>query len=167
MGTIIGNILSINTSLNFKSLPKRLNAVLIISDLNNPINGYFKDVSESNYQIQAATTKITNDSLIMPVNNSALISALTLAGCYSVFYTTDSTPKTVKLSDILQNYGTNFYFDEWNKRKLCIFPSSLSTTDHNAMLNYIKYIDWLFPTGVINFTQTIDFNKIFGKLEKN
>lgn len=166
MGTIIGNILSINNNLNFKSLPKRLNAILIISDLNNPINGYFRDISGNNYQIQAATTVTANDSLIMPANNSALISALTLAGCYSVFYTTDSTPKTVKLSDILQNYGTNFYFDEWNKRKLCIFQSSLNTTDHNSMLNYINYVDWLFPTGTINFTQTIDFSKIFGKHQK-
>lgn len=162
----IGNAIAIGAG-KLKDLPKRLGAILFIQDLTSPINGYFRDISGNNYQIQASTTVTTNDSLIMPANNSALISALTLAGCYSVFYTTDSTPKTVKLSDILQNYETNFYFDEWNKRKLCVFSSSLNTIDHNAMLNYINYVDWLFPTGTINFSQTIDFNKIFGKIEKN
>ncbi len=72
-----------------------------IPDLTQVSGGYFIG---SGVQIQAAQTINPNDSLIMPASNTSIINALTLAGCYSQFYTTDSNPKTVLLSDI---YLTN------------------------------------------------------------
>lgn len=166
MGTL--NVVGVYVSnTNTKSIPQQLGAILYIPDLNTPVNGYWQDKSGKGKLVQAATTTVANDSLIMPANDADIIAALTLAGAYSVFYTTNSTPKKVKLSDILQTYGTSFYFDEWNKRKMSLFDRSLDTNENNRMMNFINFVDWLFPTGVINFTQSIDFTKIFGKLEKN
>ena len=80
---------------------ERLLKLFEIPDLTQVSGGYFVG---SGVQIQAAQTTNPNDSLIMPANNTSIINAVTLAGCYSQFYTTDSTPKTVLLSDI---YLTN------------------------------------------------------------
>lgn len=143
--------------------PLTLNPVLYIPDLVTPVDGYWQN--RQGKLVQAATTTILNDSLIMPANDSQIINALTLAGCYSTFYTDNSTPKKVLKSSILQNYGDVLFFDEFNKKNMLLYYS-VQTTYKSAILNYIKYVDWLFPTGVINFTQIIDFSKIFGKLEK-
>ena len=151
-----------NTGFN----PLSLKPIFFLTDLNTPVNGYWVDKSGNNKLIQAATTTVLNDSLIMPANDNDIISGVTLASCYSIFYINNSTPKKVKLSNILQSYGTNFYFNEWSKQRMCLFSTSLNTDNHNLMVKYITYIDWLFPTGVINFSQTINFTKIFGKLEK-
>lgn len=166
MGTL--NVVGVYVGSSKKrSIPQQLGAILYIPDLNTPVNGYWQDKSGKGKLVQAATTTVANDSLIMPANDTDIITSLTLAGAYSVFYTTDSIPKKVKLSDILQVYGTSFYFDEWNKRKMSLFDRSLDTNENSRVLDFINFVDWLFQTGVINFTQTIDFTKIFGKLEKN
>lgn len=145
--------------------PNKSGLVFWIKDLNTPINGYWKDYSGNNKQIQLATTTIAYDSLIMPANDTQIINAVILAGCYSTFYTDNSTPKKVLKSELLQNYGDVLFFDEWNKKNMILYSSAQSTYK-SVILNYIRYVDWLFPTGVINFTQTINFTKIFGKLKK-
>jgi hypothetical protein len=150
-----------------KPVPIQLGAILYIPDLTTSINGYWVDKSGNNKLVQAATTTVINDSLIMPASDADIIVSLNLAGVYSIFYTNDSTPKKVKLSDLLQTYGTNFYFDEWNKRKMSLFDRSLDTNENSRMINFINWVDWLFPTGVIDFAQTIDFTKIFGRHQKN
>ena len=146
--------------------PLKLNPVFWLKDLTTPVNGYWKDYSGKNKQIQAATTTVANDSLIMPANDTDIINALTSAGCYSVFYTNNSTPIKVLKSNILQIYGNQLFFNEWDKMNMCLFSTALTGNNLTKMTNFIHYVNWLFPTGVINFSQTIDFSKIFGKHQK-
>lgn len=80
---------------------EKLTTLFVIPDLRVVSGGYFIGTG---IQIAAATTTVLNDSLVMPASNSAIINALKLAGCYDQFYTNDTTPKTVLLSDI---YLTN------------------------------------------------------------
>ena len=93
VGVYVGNS-------NTRSIPQQLGAILYIPDLNTPVNGYWQDKSGKGKLVQAATTTVANDSLIMPANDADIIAALTLAGAYSKYYTNNSTPKKVLVSQV-------------------------------------------------------------------
>jgi lysophospholipase L1-like esterase len=76
--------------------------VFRIADMSVIVNGYFVDSSGNGKRIQAATTAIENDSLIMPANDRDIILALKKIGEYSKYYTSDSSPKTVLIRNISQ-----------------------------------------------------------------
>ena len=117
--------------------PLSLSPVLYIRDLTNVVGGYFIDSSVNGKQIQAATTTTTNDSLIMPANDSQIIAALISAGCYSQFYTNNSSPKIVKLSNISPCYNDYSYYNYFDKKNLMLFPSA-QTSNRDKLLTYIN-----------------------------
>ena len=98
---------------------KSLSPIFYIKDLTVIQSGYFVDSSGNNKQIQAATTTVANDSLIMPANDSSIISALTAAGCYSQFYTDNATPKKVLLSNISPCYNDRGYYNSRIPQLIC------------------------------------------------
>ena len=101
MGTVNINTNIIGISSN-KFSPNNLHPVFWLKDLNTPVNGYWVDYSGNNKQIQAATTTVANDSLIMPANDSQIISALKRLGVYSKYYTNNSTPIKVPIREVAQ-----------------------------------------------------------------
>jgi len=131
----LANIISARRGGGFN--PLSLSPILWIKDLTNVVNGYFIDSSVNGKQIQAATTTTTNDSLIMPANDSQIIAALTSAGCYSQFYTDNSSPKIVKLSNISPCYNDYSYYNYFDKKNLMLFPSA-QTSNRDKLLTYIN-----------------------------
>jgi hypothetical protein len=117
---------------------KSLNPVFYIKDLTQVVDGYFVDNSGNNKQIQAATTTVTNDSLIMPANDTDIIAALTAAGCYTYFYTNDLTPKTNKIGFLQSKYSNFLFFD---KNSLVIF-NGLTSVQVNNLYKKCKYLDY-------------------------
>lgn len=81
------------------------NAFLYIKDLTAVSSGFFTDSSKFGKKVQAATTSVTNDSLIMPASDAKIIAGVTAAGMYSIFYTNDATPNTVLISSIVSNFN--------------------------------------------------------------
>lgn len=117
--------------------PLSLSPVLYIKDFSIVVGGYFVDSSGNNKQIQAATTTTTNDSLIMPANDAQIIAALTAAGCYSQYYTDNSTPKKVKISNISPCYNDYAYYNYFDKKNLMVFSSNKSSS-RDVLLKYIN-----------------------------
>lgn len=117
--------------------PKQLSPIFLIKDLTQVVGGYFVDSSGNNKQIQAATTTTTNDSLILPANDSQIIAAVTAAGCYSQFYTDDSNPKTVLLSNISPCYNDYGYYGYIEKKNYFLCPVA-KTTKRDDILNYLN-----------------------------
>ena len=136
------------------SVPQQLGAILYIPDLNTPVNGYWQDKSGKNKLVQAATTTVANDSLIMPANDADIIAALTLAGAYSKYYTNNSTPKKVLVSQIASidaKYAV--FFDAKNNTKLTLFKTQGDESRADKMYEYTfkAYTGGYFP-----ITQTSD-----------
>ena len=134
--------------------PNALNPVFWLKDLTTPVNGYWKDYSGKNKQIQAATTTVANDSLIMPANDTDIINALTALGVYSKYYTNNSTPKTVLISQVASidaNYRV--FFDAKNKKNFTLFGSA--GNEYRADKMY-KYTFNAYTGGYFPITQTSD-----------
>lgn len=116
--------------------PKKYNPIFWLKDLTTPVGGYWVDSSGNNKQIQAATTTVANDSLIMPANDSTIIAALTSAGCYSQFYTDNNTPKTVLISNVSCCYKDYSYYNYFDKKHFLLFASA-QTSNRDKFLSYI------------------------------
>ena len=115
----------------------RSEAVLYIPDLVTPVDGKWVDRSGRNKQVLAATTNVANDSLIMPANDADIIGAVTKAGLYSQFYTNNSTPKTVVISEITAaNQFNNLFFDSLTKTKLTLFNRLLDDNNTEVQQMY-------------------------------
>ena len=144
----------INSTGTSSFIPSKLNPVFWLKDLTTPVNGYWKDYSGKNKQIQAATTTVANDSLIMPANDTDIINALTALGVYSKYYTNNSTPKTVLISQVASidaNYRV--FFDAKNKKNFTLFGSAGNEYRADKMYEYTfkAYTGGYFP-----ITQTSD-----------
>ena len=137
-----------------RSVPQQLGAILYIPDLNTPVNGYWQDKSGKNKLAQAATTTIANDSLIMPANDADIIAALTLAGAYSKYYTNNSTPKKVLVSQIASiDSKYCVFFDAKTKTKFSLFKTQGDEARADKMYEFTfkAYTGGYFP-----ITQTSD-----------
>lgn len=90
----------------------------------------------------------------MPANDADIIAAVTMAGYYSKFYTTNSTPKTVLLSQIPSiDPKYSFFYDAKNKTKLTLFKTQGDEARADKMYEYTfkAYTGGYFP-----ITQTSD-----------
>ena len=147
VGVYVGNS-------NTRSIPQQLGAILYIPDLITPVNGYWQDKSGKNKLVQAATTTVANDSLIMPANDADIIAALTLAGAYSKYYTNNATPKTVLISQIASiDSKYCVFFDTKTKTKFSLFKTQGDETRADKMYEFTfkAYTGGYFP-----ITQTSD-----------
>ena len=147
----IGNIIGGG---GVKQFPENLYPTIHIPDFSQVVNGYFVNKANGK-KIQAATTTTANDSLIMPANDADIIAAVTLAGQYSKFYTNNSTPKTVLISQIPsidQKYC--LFFDSVNSKNFILFKTQ--GTEINADLLYNYCFKTYIGGGYFPITQTAD-----------
>jgi hypothetical protein len=116
---------------------KILSPIFYIKDLTVVSGGYFIDSSGNNKQIQAAQTTVPNDSLILLANDATIIAAVTAAGCYSQYYTDNSHPKTVLITNISPCYRDYGYFGYIEKKNF-FFCSTTQTAKRNSILDILK-----------------------------
>ena len=140
MGLTLGNKVGVGKVRQLSNsgiTPVKLNAVFWVKDFNNVVGGYFVDSSANGKQIAAATTNSANDSLILPASDSVVIAAITAAGAYSTFYTTDSTPKTVLIKNLIPNCRNVMFYNFSAMSNFCLFPARIAGNDLISISNYI------------------------------
>jgi len=139
MGLLIGNGIfnGVRQGSNTSITPATLNAVFWIKNFDNIVGGYFVDSSVNGKQIAAATTNSANDSLILPASDSVVIAAVTASGAYSTFYTTDSTPKTVLIKNLIPNCRNVMFYNFSAMSNFCLFPARITGNDLISISNYI------------------------------
>jgi hypothetical protein len=138
-----------STSIN----PLDLLPVLYIKNVGSSgvVAGKFVDSSGNNHIVTAGTTTNTNDSIIFAASDTTIIAALTAAGCYSTFYTNDTSPKTVPIRNIKTNWTNILFFDFFNESNLLIFSSALTGDNLIGILNIIN------NKQPINYIRTQDY----------
>jgi len=134
------------TQLNLSVLKSSM--VFWVKDATVIVDGKFIDDSGNGKILTAATTIIENDSIILPANDADIIAALNMINSYYLFYTNDSTPKTVLLSSLGFNVGDGLIYNKFEGKDLFLLnENSLATKkkvsqlqfNHNYESDYIQH----------------------------
>ena len=108
------------------------------------------DKTSNGFNGTSSTYIYSNDSIMLPYN-ATLASALTSAGCFSLFYYPNSIPKKVLKKDIENNLKDRIFFNNSTFKNLLIY----STEQTGGSLDKIK--SFLSNTSFFENTTNVSF----------